>query len=115
MRFVAIDLVADFVLFPLWWYTAGLARAIRMAGRWFDQTRQMMAVGLWAKNLFVPMFAQYDIWGRLISFLVRLFMVIVRSIGLVLITLVIGAALLAYAAFPVFLTVLIVFQIIGLS
>ena len=113
-RFATIDLAADFVLFPIWWYTAGAVRALRAAGRWFADIRRMMAVGLWAKNLFVPMFAQYDIPGRLISFAIRLSMIVARSIGLAFMAFVFFLFLLAWALFPVALAFLLAVQAAGL-
>ena len=113
LRFATVDLVADFVLFPIWWYTAGFVRALRAASRWFADVRGMMAVGLWAKNLFVPMFAQYDLPGRLISFMIRLVMIIGRSIGLGFMALLFFAALVAWALFPLALLWLLAVQAAG--
>ncbi len=115
VRFVLVDLIADFVFFPVWWYTAGFVRALRTANGWLTQTRRMMAVGLWTKNLFVPMFAQYDVWGRVISFLVRVAMIVGRSIGLLIVVLLLGVFLLAWAFFPPFLAALIVSQVLALA
>ncbi len=42
-----------------------------------------MSPGLWLKNIFVPMFGQYDWQGRLVSFFMRLVQVVVRSVALV--------------------------------
>jgi hypothetical protein len=113
VKFVAVDLIADFLLFPVWWYTEGLVRALRAAGRWFGDARRLMAVGLWAKHLFVPMFAQYDLSGRLISFCIRLTMIIVRSLGLGVLVLGIGFLLLAYLAFPFFVALLIFSELVA--
>lgn len=58
--------------FPWWWYTRGLARV----GRWMRRTlrgwERAVGLRLWAKNLFVPMFGQTDWQGRIISFFMRL-------------------------------------------
>lgn len=99
-RFVLIDILADFVLFPVWWYTAGFVRALRAADSWFSEARAMLGVGVWARNLFTPMFAQYDIWGRLISFLVRVVNVAIRSVAVAIAGAVVALALAAYLAFP---------------
>ncbi len=113
VKFVAVDLIADFLLFPVWWYTEGFVRALRAAGRWLRDARRLMAVGLWTKHLFVPMFAQYDISGRLISFSIRLAMIIVRSLGLAVLAVVIGFFLIAYLAFPFFVALLVFSELIA--
>ncbi|TAL19334.1 hypothetical protein EPN90_03775 [Patescibacteria group bacterium] len=114
MKFVAIDLVADFVFFPVWWYTAGLVRTLRAAGRWLNYGRQIMAVGLWVKNIFTPMFAQYDLGGRVISFFVRVAMILARSVGLAIIAALAVLFILAWLAFPIFLAWLVFGQLVGL-
>lgn len=113
VKFVAVDLIADFLLFPVWWYTEGFVRALRTGGRWLADARRMMAVGLWARHLFVPMFAQYDLWGRVISFSIRLAMIIVRSFGLAILAAVIGFSLLAYLAFPFFVVLLVFAELVA--
>jgi hypothetical protein len=78
---VGITAVKDVVLFPLWWYTKGIVYMLDKL--WLSARRQSanFAVGIWIKNLFVPMYGQYDWQGRIISFVVRLVQIIVRSIA----------------------------------
>ncbi len=110
LKFATVDVVLDFALFPVWWYTAGFVRVVRAAANWFEQTRRMMAVGLWAKNILTPMFAQYDFAGRAISVLMRLVNIIGRALGLVFFGFAILAALALYLVFPIALALLVVFQ-----
>ncbi len=66
---------------PIWWYTHGL---LRMLTWWQERSRLLwhrLSIGLWARNILVPMFGQYDWQGRIISFLIRLAQIIFRSIG----------------------------------
>lgn len=79
---ITLEFVLDIIYFPLWWYTAGAKRVFLGCIHLFQSSNSYLAPGLWLKNIFVPMYAQYDIQGRLVSFLVRLGNVIVRSIGL---------------------------------
>ena len=57
---------------PIWWYTHGLVWFVRCAGRSVRETARSLALELWVKNIFVPMYGQYDFWGRVVSFIVRL-------------------------------------------
>jgi len=76
------QLVWDAILWPFWWYSVGLDFFWRLAGRQLKSAFGGLALGVWAANLFVPMFGQYDRAGRIISFFIRLFQVIARSIWL---------------------------------
>jgi hypothetical protein len=70
------------VYFPLWWYTHGLAYAGKSCVAWLGRANQRLAPGLWLKNIFVPMYGQRDFTGKVISFVIRFFQVIVRSLVL---------------------------------
>lgn len=71
----------DIVSFPVWWYTKGIAYTTQKLVYSARRQAANFAVGLWVKNLFVPMYGQYDWQGRIISFFVRLVQIIVRSLA----------------------------------
>jgi len=56
----------------------------------------MLAIGVWTKNIFVPMFGMHDWQSRIISFFMRVVQIIGRSIALFLLTLIILFALALY-------------------
>lgn len=66
-----LSFVYDVVYAPVWWYTEGLVWCIAGLGRSARNAWNSAGVGLWMKNIFVPMYGQTDFWGRLISFLIR--------------------------------------------
>ncbi len=75
-------IVRDIFYFPVWWYSRGIlyvGQQVRLSAR---RQAAFFAVGLWAKNLFVPMYGQYDWQGRIISFFIRLAQILFRSLGL---------------------------------
>lgn len=79
---ILIQAVGEVLYFPIWWYSAGLFTcARRLLKFWLDQEK-LLGVGVWIKNIFVPMYGQSDFAGRVISFLMRCFQIIVRSIVL---------------------------------
>lgn len=82
-KYVGVLGLRDVLLFPLWWYTKGIVYTTQKL--WYSARKQAarVAVGLWVKNLFVPMYGQYDWQGRVISFFVRLFQIIGRSLAYV--------------------------------
>lgn len=81
---LTLEFFLDFLYAPIWWYTKGLKRAAGAAARLVEAGNAQFAPGIWLLNIFVPMFGQYDWQGRLVSFFVRLFNVIIRSILLII-------------------------------
>lgn len=69
----------DILYAPLWWYSRGIVYWAKKCQVWFRGGNEALAPGLWLKNLFIPMFGQYDWQGRLISFFIRLVQVIARG------------------------------------
>jgi len=79
-----VEAILDLVYFPVWWYSVGLKQAFLWCLSLLERGNAMMAPGLWLKNITVPMFGQADLQGRIISFFMRLFQVIFRSLGLLI-------------------------------
>jgi hypothetical protein len=77
-----LEALLDVVYFPLWWYTHGLMYASKSCLAWLERANMRLAPGLWLKNIFVPMYGQRDFTGKVISFVIRFFQVIVRSLVL---------------------------------
>ncbi|MBU0661385.1 hypothetical protein KKG22_04390 [Patescibacteria group bacterium] len=68
----------DIVYVPLWWYTRGFLRVWNFFISLCSYGNQNFAPFVWIKNLFVPMYGQYDIQGRLVSFFMRVMNSIIR-------------------------------------
>ncbi len=83
LQFVAVDIIGDILFWPIWWYTKGLVNAVLSTGRNIKEQAEALGIGVWLRNIFTPMFGQYDIEGRIISFFMRLIQIIVRTVGLV--------------------------------
>lgn len=82
-KFLLFDFIWDFFYFPIWWYSKGLIRFIHFDWRLFKNGMDRLAIDVWVKNIFVPMFGQYDWQGRLISFFMRLTQIIIRTVLLI--------------------------------
>lgn len=80
IKYIVVGVVADVLYFPVWWYTKGLARLVRFCYERILQTASNLALGIWLRNMFTPMFGQYDWQGRLISFMVRIVMLIYKLV-----------------------------------
>lgn len=68
IKYVIVDLIGDFLYWPIWWYTKGLYQTIFYSLNQIIHLEEMLGLRIWVKNLFTPMFGQYDMAGRLISF-----------------------------------------------
>ena len=72
-----------------------------------------MAISVWIKNIFVPMFGQNDWQSRLISIFMRSVQIVGRSIGLVIIAVAVALALVVYITAPIFVALQAAYHVIG--
>lgn len=100
---VIIEAILDIFYFPIWWYSRGLVRAGRWCLGFLQGGNEMFAPVVWIKNVFVPMYGQYDWQGRIISFLMRVFQIIVRSVALVIWLWITMVIFFTYLAIPLFI------------
>lgn len=113
-RILVVDLFGGAVGFPIWWYTKGVARWSRFIWDWYSGYRQQLAIGVWVKNIFVPMYGSYDIAGRLISFFMRVAMIVIRSVLLVFVTVFFAVVYLLYFLLPPAVVAGVLYHGIGL-
>ncbi|OGY46432.1 MAG: hypothetical protein A2744_03190 [Candidatus Buchananbacteria bacterium RIFCSPHIGHO2_01_FULL_44_11] len=104
LKFILVDLIGDVLYWPLWWYSKGLAQAGRFCIQSFQEESERLAIHVWLKNIFTPMFGQYDWEGRIISFFMRLIQLIVRSILLLLWALFLSVLVLTWTLLPVYIS-----------
>ncbi|MFZ4648052.1 MAG: hypothetical protein ACOYMB_00250 [Patescibacteria group bacterium] len=85
LAFVSAALEVGFVViyFPFWWYSVGFIRFLRSLGRFLKEKQESLALFVWIKNIFRPMYGQEDFAGRLISFFMRVIQIIFRGIALI--------------------------------
>jgi len=77
------DGLKEFLTLPFWWYTSGLKNTLVWFSKSLQSSIRFFGLDVWIKNLFVPMYGETAITGRLISFFVRLFMIVFRGIGVI--------------------------------
>ncbi|MBU1126188.1 MAG: hypothetical protein ABH826_00015 [Patescibacteria group bacterium] len=102
IQYFFVDLVTDLVRWPFWWYSKGLILVTGWIFHSISNYSRSLALWVWIKNIFVPMFGARDIQSRLISFFVRLVQIIARSFMLLIFSILMIIALAAYMIFPVF-------------
>ncbi len=79
-----LEAFLDLIYFPVWWYTGGLKYATLRCLELLKDGNARLAPGLWFRYILVPMYGQYDIQGRIISFFMRLFNTIFRFAALII-------------------------------
>src|SRR3989338_945390 len=74
-----LSLFFEIISAPLWWYSRGLFWVMKSVGSSIADTAAAAGLGLWVRNIFVPMYGQHDVWGRIVSFIIRLPNIVGRS------------------------------------
>ena len=101
LKLVFLDIVWDFVYFPIWWYSRGLIGTAKWIGRRIKTLEKSLGVGIWIKNIFRPMYGQRDIGGKIISFFMRIVQIIFRGIVLIIFTAVFSSLLVVWIVAPI--------------
>ena len=108
---IILEFLAKILYFPLWWYGVGLIKKSKSLFYFIKAKEEELGLGVWAKNILVPMYGQRDFTGRAISFFVRLVQVIFRTILLSVWFILALSVLLIWLFFPPILVIASIFQI----
>ena len=103
-----IDGIKAVFYFPLWWYSKGFLKVLKGSWQVIKDFNLTLGFTIWLKNLFVPMFGQKDIWGRLISIFLRFVQIIFRGLILIIFLILILVFILAWLVLPVFVILKII-------
>lgn len=109
--FVQEEFVA-FVHYPIWWYSQGFLGLLHWVQDGLRYRWRKYALGLWLTHLTTPMYGEYSIWGRVVSFLMRIVMVTGRSIAWIAEALVYALILFVWLVWPLFAALGIAFVIL---
>jgi hypothetical protein len=77
---VLTGVLVDIFFFPFWWYSFGLFKTAKRLAIFISDKQKSLALLVWMKNIFVPMYGQRDIQGFIISFFIRLVQIIFRGL-----------------------------------
>jgi len=108
---IVVELVGDIIFFPLWWYSKGLFDFLKSQLQFLENRQKGLALAVWIKNIFKPMFGQNDWQGKLISVIMRIFQIIIRSIAMMFWILVSFLLIIFWISLPVLIFYQIIFQI----
>lgn len=100
VKYSLIDLVRHLLFWPLWWYSGGLWHTCKSTTRRIGYTWSSLALSVWLKNIFRPMYGQYDLASRLISFLMRFVQIVFRLLIMAAVTAMFAGLFLVYLVLP---------------
>ncbi|HOZ55890.1 MAG: hypothetical protein BWY51_00571 [Parcubacteria group bacterium ADurb.Bin316] len=109
---VLIEIVRDILYFPLWWYSRGLIYLVTSLFSFLKNREKGLALFVWIKNIFKPMYAQTDWQGVLISIFMRIVEIIARSIIMLFWIIIALASFLIWILLPPLVIYEIIFQLI---
>lgn len=113
LKYFFIDLIGGILRWPLWWYTKGLQLRFAWAVNSITNYGRMLALGVWIKNIFVPMFGQRDWQSRLISVFMRIVNIVGRSIALFFWTVIVIFLVGVYLVLPIVATLAAIYHLTG--
>lgn len=109
---ILAELVRDVLYFPLWWYSRGFFNLLLGVKNFLADKEKSLALLIWLKNIFKPMYAQHDFAGMLISFFMRSVQIFFRSLIMIFWLILCLAVIAAWLALPIFVIYEIIFQFI---
>jgi len=71
VNFILKDLIGDLLYFPIWWYSQGTKKMAVFCLKELKEASRHLAIKILLSHFFQPMYGQYDLAGRLISFFFR--------------------------------------------
>ena len=101
--FLVLDLISDLLYFPIWWYGAGLKKRCLFVIKKIKSGYRNLALKILLRNLFKPMYGEYNWEGRLISFFARLVILFWRTLEMLVWILLLLGLLLIWLLLPIFI------------
>lgn len=111
LRFIIVEVLWSAVYYPVWWYTTGLKIAVKKFGENIAYSSYSLGLGIQFRNMFRPMYADYSIAGRIISFFMRLVMLIYRLIEMLFYFIFYAIFLLFWVVMPIVIFICLLNQI----
>lgn len=106
-----LHFLKEIFYFPIWWYTRGLFLLLIKIKNFLANREKAMALFVWIKNIFRPMYGQNDWVGVLVSFGVRVVEIFLKSLLMIFWIIVALLVLIVYLIAPIFVVYQIIYQI----
>lgn len=111
LKYIFVGILWDIIYFPIWWYTKGLVRVARwcVESATFHWQRRL-ALGIWLKSFFKPMYGDTTREGRIISIFMRFVVLIGKLISAVVWFILLFVVFVLWLALPVVIVYYILYQ-----
>jgi len=107
---ISLDFGKEILYFPLWWYSHGAGKYWQWAWKRIKQTEKVLAFQIMLQNIYRPLYGDYSFIGILIGPVIRIFWLILISIGMLSVLLFSAGLFLVYLFLPPFCLYMIIFQ-----
>jgi len=107
IKFIIKHIILDIIYFPIWWYSKGLHYILRWAKNSLANSEQILALKIWLKSMFKPMFQDYSREGRIVSFFMRTIILAFKLIILIFWILGLGSTILTWLTLPIAIIIII--------
>lgn len=102
LKIILLDFIVYGILyFPVWWYSKGLYKALLKCFKIFLDAWEGLGLSIHIKYIFKPMYGQRDVAGILISFFMRLIMLIFKLVCIVLVFVLCSFLFMLWAFLPI--------------
>ncbi|MFH1744682.1 MAG: hypothetical protein ABH881_00760, partial [bacterium] len=112
---ILIEICKDILYFPIWWYTVGLLNFVKKNLMFLANRQKSLALLVWIKNIYKPMYGQNDWQGVLISIVMRIIQIIFRSVIMFFYTILSLISVIVWIILPLFIFYEIILQITPLQ
>lgn len=102
LKFIFRDLIGDLLYFPIWWYSSGAKKVAIFCIKEIIEASHHLSIKILLSHWFKPMYGQYDIAGRIISFFFRTLQLIWHSLLLLIWIILILIIFLVWLGLPIF-------------
>jgi len=111
LRYILIEVFLDILYFPVWWYTKGLSRIVSYCIENLVKHERRLALRIWLQHLFKPMYGDYTKEGRIISFMMRVVVLLAKLVLIVFWVIYTGAVFILWLVIPLILIYYLLFQL----
>ena len=114
LKYIFVEVIFDILYFPIWWYTKGLVRITSYCAEKLVGAARRLALRIWLKHMFTPMYGDYTKEGRIISFLMRIIVLIFKLVMILFWAVYVFVVFILWLTIPLLFIYFILFQIFNL-
>ena len=112
IKYIAIEIIWDIIYFPIWWYSKGLVKVSTFCLKSASfHIHRRLALGIWLRNMFKPMYGDYTREGRIICFFMRAVVLVYKLIATLLWLICLFVLFIIWIVLPMLIIYYILYQV----